>query len=393
MKRLLIACLMLTIAVISAPALAQRVDPEVLLARQATADQGLFFALAEGDITSMVTLRDQGANPNTSLAILGLKVKDIFGSDQPILDQPFDPTGWPILHWAVYLGDLEAVKVLLRAGARVNTPDVYGATALHWAAWGGKHSIAKLLLNNGANCRAADIKKRTAKDWAIMMGQTDMIRLLDARTCKPAPIRDSDGDGVPDDQDLCPNTPYGAPVDERGCWVVAYATFFDFDKSVVKSKYISHLAGAADVLKNYPDLIVDIQGHTDAVGTNEYNLKLGLRRAEAVKKVLVSKGVQANRLNVSSMGESQPIADNSSTKGRARNRRVEIHVVQPDAYLAPAPAPSMGDVSEADLSEASVLAMAPQTAPSAGSIVFIEDENMTGYPGPTAAAPISSATP
>lgn len=316
---------------------AQRVDPELMLARQITADQGLFFALARGDVGTMVTLRGQGANPNISLSLLGLKVKDVFGDDQPIMNQPFDPTGWPILHWAVYLGNLEAVEVLLKSGARVNTPDVYGATALHWAAWGGRHSIAKLLLNNGASCQSMDIKRRTAKDWAIMMGQNDMIRLLDSRTCKPAPIRDSDLDGVPDDQDLCPNTPYGAQVDERGCWVVAYASFFDFDKSVVKAQYLPYLAEAATVMKNYPDLVVEVQGHTDSIGTQEYNYNLGLRRAEAVKKVLVNNGIQASRLNVSSRGETQPIASNTLASGRARNRRVELHAAQLEAAgLAPA---------------------------------------------------------
>lgn len=332
MKRLLLVLIIMALCG-PAAAMAQRVDPEVLLARQTSVDQGLFFALARNDIAGMVTMRDQGANPNTSLAVLGLKVGDIFGQETPILDQPFDPTGWPVLHWAVYLGNLEAVKVLLRSGARVNTPDIYGATALHWAAWGGRHTIAKHLLNNGASCRAMDIKRRTAKDWAIMMGQNDMIRLLDARTCKPGPIRDSDGDGVPDDQDLCPNTPYGAPVDERGCWVVAYATFFDFDKSVVKAKYLPYIAGAAAVLNNHPDLVVEVQGHTDSVGTDEYNMKLGMRRAEAVKRVLVNNGVRSERLMTTSLGESQPIATNSTSSGRARNRRVEIHVAQPGGVM------------------------------------------------------------
>jgi hypothetical protein len=339
-----------------AAAMAQRVDPEVLLARQTTVDQGLFFALANNDMASLTTMRDQGANPNVSLAILGLKVSDVFGAETPILDQPFDPTGWPILHWAVYLGNLDAVKVLLRSGARVNTPDVYGATALHWAAWGGRHSIAKLLLDNGAACLAMDIKRRTAKDWAIMMGQNDMIRLLDARSCKPVPIQDADGDGVADGQDLCPNTPYGAPVDDRGCWVVAYAAFFDFDKSVVKAKYLPYLAEAATVLNNHPDLLVEVQGHTDAVGSADYNYQLGLRRAEAVRKALVNNGVRGDRMSLGSLGESQPLASNSSSAGRARNRRVEMHVAQPGGVASPYPAapaeqqpiaPPSGDVAPA----------------------------------------------
>ncbi|UQZ91031.1 hypothetical protein C4J81_18130 [Deltaproteobacteria bacterium Smac51] len=316
-------------------AMAQKADPEKTLARQLVADQGLFFALAQGDVPTMITLRDQGADPNITLTRLGLKVKDVFGGDMPILKQPFDPTGWPILHWAVYLDNIEAAKLLLRSGARVNAPDVYGATALHWAAWNGSHSTGKLLLNNGANCRAADIKGRTPKDWAIMMGQSDMIRLLDGRTCRPAPIKDSDRDGVPDDRDLCPDTPFGAPVDDRGCWVVAYANFFDFDKSIVKPEYLPHLADAAVVLNNYPDLNVSLQGHTDSIGTDDYNMKLGMRRAEAVREVLVRNGVAAARLGLTSLGESMPIADNSSASGRARNRRVEIHVAQQPGTPAP----------------------------------------------------------
>lgn len=345
MKRFLFVALLLLTIVGHWPAKAfsqtssghKRIDPELMLARQAAADQGLFFALAQNDISAMTTLRDQGASPNTSLAILGLKAKAVFGDAKPILDQPFDPRSWPILHWAVYLGNEDAVKLLLRAGARVNAPDVYGATALHWASWGGRHNIGKLLLNNGASCKAMDIKRRTAKEWAIMMGQTDMIRLLDSRTCRDTAISDSDGDGVPDDQDQCPNTPYGAEVDDRGCWVVAYAGFFDFDKSVLRAQYLPAIQNAALVLKNYPDLLVEVEGHTDAIGTDEYNHKLGLRRAQAVKKVLLSNGVAANRLAVTSMGESRPIAGNESPGSRASNRRVEIHVSQPGATGGRAP--------------------------------------------------------
>jgi OOP family OmpA-OmpF porin len=136
---------------------------------------------------------------------------------------------------------------------------------------------------------------------------------------------------VPDHLDLCPNTPLGVQVDERGCWVVAYANFFDFGQAAVKSQYLPHLANAAEVIKNHPGLKVEIQGHTDAVGSDEYNLKLGLKRAEAVREALAANGVAADRLSVSSRGERQPIADNQKAKGRSLNRRVEIHVREPGA--------------------------------------------------------------
>jgi len=330
MKKLLLVLLVLA-AWSPAAARGQKVDTELGLARQATADQGLFFALARNDLPAMIALRNLGANPNASLAVLGLRVADVFGGDAPILAQPFDSAGWPLLHWAVFLDNIDAVKLLLRGGALVNAIDVYGGTALHWAAWAGRYSIAKLLLNNGASCWATDLKHRTPKDWAVMASQSDMIAFLTSRACRPGAYTDGDGDGVPDHQDLCPDTPFGAPVDGRGCWVVAYANFFDSNQAVVKSKYLPNLVAAADILNGNLALKVNIEGHTDSVGGDEFNLDLGLRRAEAVKKVLVDNGVSFARISTSSMGKRQPVSDNRSARGRYLNRRVEIHVIDAGA--------------------------------------------------------------
>ncbi|MDR3203490.1 MAG: OmpA family protein [Deltaproteobacteria bacterium] len=326
MRRLLVA--LAVVAVMTAELGAQNFDPEVIVSRQLTADQGLFFALAQSNIVTMGAMRDQGADPNINLSRLGLKPQIIFDPDLPIFKQPFNTAGWPILTWAVYLNNEKAVNLLLRAGARVNAPDEYGATALHWAAWAGRHSVAKILLNNGANCQALDFKGRTPKDWAIMVSQSDMIRLIDSRSCRAPLDGDADRDGVPDSRDQCPGTPLGAPVDDRGCWVVAYAAFFDFDRAIIKKEFLPHIRQAARVLSNNPDIDVVIEGHTDYVGTEEYNYGLGLRRAQAVKRELVRNGVSASRLSETSKGENQPIEDNSTSKGRSRNRRVEIHVTQ-----------------------------------------------------------------
>ena len=140
---------------------------------------------------------------------------------------------------------------------------------------------------------------------------------------------DADGDGVSDSMDKCPDTPKGALVDYRGCWVVAYGTFFDFDKSVVKEGHLPHLQREAEVLKAYPKLVVSIDGHTDKVGTPEYNMKLGKERALAVRQALISFGVEESRLKYQSFGETMPIGDNNTDEGRAKNRRVELTVSQP----------------------------------------------------------------
>ncbi|MDR1166024.1 MAG: OmpA family protein [Deltaproteobacteria bacterium] len=334
MRRIIAA--LVTLLIMALPAQADRADPEALMAQRLVANQGLFFALAQNNISAMAALRDQGADPNATLAQVGLKPATVFGEDLPIFNQPFNTAGWPLLTWAVYLNNESAVNLLLRAGARVNAPDEYGATPLHWAAWAGRHSLAKELLNNGANCQAKDFKKRSPKDWATMASQTDMIRLLDGRVCRPISVRDEDQDGVPDDQDLCPGTPLGAPVDDRGCWIVAYATFFDFDKSVIKPQFLPHIQQAARILANNPEISVSVVGHADHVGTEAYNYDLGMRRAESVRRELVANGVAPERLLVSSRGESEPIDTNQTSAGRARNRRVEIHVNQAgESFVAP----------------------------------------------------------
>jgi outer membrane protein OmpA-like peptidoglycan-associated protein len=312
-------------------------NPGADLARQSVADQGLFFALSQGDIQAMAVARDQGADPNVTLSRVGLKPETAFGKNLKVLKQPFNTTSWPILTWAVHLGNEAAVNLLLRAGARVNAADEYGVTALHWAARDGRHSIAKILLNNGAYCQSADFKGATPKDWAMMSSQYDLVRLFDSRSCRVQTVGDEDRDGVPDNVDQCPGTPLGAPVDGRGCWVVAYAAFFDFDKSVIKSQFLPHIQQAARVLANNPGVNVSVVGHTDSVGTDAYNYGLGLRRAQAVIRELVNNGVSPGRLLADSKGESQPIDTNATGDGRARNRRVEIHVDQPVGIIGATP--------------------------------------------------------
>lgn len=122
-----------------------------------------------------------------------------------------------------------------------------------------------------------------------------------------------------------PPAPAPAPVEEK---IVLNGIRFDFDKSVIKPEFVPVLDEAVDILKKHADKKVEIQGHTDSIGTEAYNEKLGMRRADAVKMYLVDKGVTAENLTTESFGESNPVADNDTKEGRAMNRRVEFKVME-----------------------------------------------------------------
>lgn len=110
---------------------------------------------------------------------------------------------------------------------------------------------------------------------------------------------------------------------------VTYAAdaFFDFDKSVLKKEGKAKLDDLVQKVKGINLEVIIAVGHTDSIGTDAYNQKLSVRRSEAVKAYLVSKGIEKNRVYTEGKGEKQPVADNKTKEGRAKNRRVEIEVV------------------------------------------------------------------
>jgi len=155
---------------------------------------------------------------------------------------------------------------------------------------------------------------------------------------------DSDRDGVLDDKDACPDTPEGTPVDAKGCPIpkpvatsaekTAAGTYvyrdiqFENNQAVLKKSSFTALNEVTEIMKARPELNIEIHGHTDGSGSRAYNLDLSRRRAEAVKTFLESKGIAAARMTTKAFGPDRPIDSNATKQGRARNRRVEFKPVQ-----------------------------------------------------------------
>lgn len=145
---------------------------------------------------------------------------------------------------------------------------------------------------------------------------------------------DRDADGVYDYKDECPATPAGAKTDAKGCKVQLaeevsmdlYVTF-PFDSADIPNEYYDEIKKLADFLRQYPDTDVKLVGHADSTGPASYNQMLSEKRAAQVGEYLVDNlNVSKSRITTTGKGESQPIADNDTAQGRAKNRRVTSHI-------------------------------------------------------------------
>jgi outer membrane protein OmpA-like peptidoglycan-associated protein len=119
-------------------------------------------------------------------------------------------------------------------------------------------------------------------------------------------------------------TPAPVPIQKR---IVLRNVLFDFDKAVIRPDGQPVLDEAVQLLKDEGDVAIIAEGHTDSVGTDEYNQELSLRRANAVRDYLIAHGIAAARIRIDGFGESRPVASNDTADGRAQNRRVELRVL------------------------------------------------------------------
>ena len=171
----------------------------------------------------------------------------------------------------------------------------------------------------------------------IPLGPEPMAAVAPAPVAPNCADMDDDGDGVNNCDDKCPGSQAGQTIGPDGCPVPVSIDLkgvnFDFDMSTLRPDAVAILNEAAEILKRYPELKVEVAGHTDSVGSDAYNQGLSERRARAVYDYLTSNGVDASRMTgPNGYGESRPIAPNTNEdgsdnpEGRARNRRTELNV-------------------------------------------------------------------
>lgn len=208
----------------------------------------------------------------------------------------------------------------------------------------------------------------------------------------PEPVQvvapaDTDGDGVIDSLDQCPDTPAGAKVNASGCslppcktpepgerislagcaagdTIVLNGVTFEFNEARLTPNAKTILDNVGDELKTNPGIDVELGGHTDSIGSDEYNQTLSQNRARTVREYLREAGIEESRLLAVGYGESQPVADNDTEDGRELNRRVELKVVANRATaVAPAAAPAVTDpASVTPTNEPAAAAAAPSPA-------------------------------
>ncbi|MFP3676659.1 OmpA family protein [Pseudomonas sp. SIMBA_041] len=158
---------------------------------------------------------------------------------------------------------------------------------------------------------------------------------------------DEDGDGVFDRRDRCPDTPANTPVEHHGCPLPQYPAsvkpvepvpeeviilsdagdvLFAFNQSDLTPSAQNQLTALMPKLQSADVVSIKVVGHTDSVGSDAYNQMLSERRATSVAAYLMNQGLDPNKLTSEGKGESEPIADNATDEGRAKNRRVELHI-------------------------------------------------------------------
>jgi len=253
------------------------------------------------------------------------KHKDKYSVYDPLIEDEFYKVGLGIQHFANDNVFMRVGYDLLDSGDRGDDSMAYFNIGYFFGE----------TVRSGAAPKVEPVKEAKDSDGDGVLDANDRCpgtpagAAVDAYGC----ALDSDGDGVADYKDACPGTPAGVQVDEKGCEVEAAQEVvvdmrlnFDIDKYAIKPEMVSEIAKVAEFLRQNSGVKAQIQGHTDNTGSNQYNQGLSERRANSVKNYLINNfGIDGSRLSAVGYGEERPIADNSTTDGRALNRRAEAH--------------------------------------------------------------------
>jgi len=236
----------------------------------------------------------------------------------------------------------ETAVILVSDGQQMGDAEVAAARHLHQTA-----NACIYAIQVGVSRRGADLLQRLvdaggcgrrADAWDLVdsrqMARLVTDALLDA---------DSDGDGVPDRRDRCPDTARGAGVDANGCplrdqeisaTVRGAQVLFAFDSAEIRGEYQRGLDRVAAHLKRNPDLHLAIEGHADDSGDDAYNQRLSEKRAQATRDYLLGRGVAASQLTVTGLGETQPLYPNDTALNRAKNRRTDFRPLGEASWTA-----------------------------------------------------------
>ncbi|HET8729554.1 MAG TPA: OmpA family protein [Moraxellaceae bacterium] len=176
-------------------------------------------------------------------------------------------------------------------------------------------------------------KKRPAPEPQVREVVREVVKEVVREVPVPTPVTvvkdvDSDGDGVIDSRDKCPDTPKGAKVDGDGCVIEQTLTFHDVTFETNSARLTMNgrrlLDSMVAFLRSEPGVTAVVEGHTDNRGSDGYNLKLSQARAESVRAYLIEEGIGAKRLEARGFGKRRPMASNDTDAGREANRRVEF---------------------------------------------------------------------
>lgn len=170
----------------------------------------------------------------------------------------------------------------------------------------------------------------THPDCCTGKQQIDPAPITTAATAPSVPVvieKDSDGDGVLDSKDECPETPKGYQVDGKGCpQRVTLHINFAFASNLIPTSAAQDVIDLTKFMKNNPASKITIVGHTDIIGIDERNQPRSEARARALADRLIANGIDASRIQTSGKGSKEPIATNDTDAGRAQNRRIEIEI-------------------------------------------------------------------